>query len=73
LFSFCSFFSLLSFSFSFFSFFFVSPGLGTQILLANFLAQTEALMCGKSMAAVEAELASMPAAARAAIAPHKVC
>jgi len=41
------------------------------ILLANFLAQTEALMRGRTLAEAERELASLPAAKRAALAPHK--
>ncbi len=41
------------------------------ILLANFLAQTEALMRGRTLAEAEAELANLEPAARAALAPHK--
>ncbi len=42
------------------------------ILLANFLAQTEALMRGRTRVEAEAELAKLPPEARAALAPHKV-
>ncbi|QDQ29057.1 glucose-6-phosphate isomerase [Chitinimonas arctica] len=44
------------------------------ILLANFLAQTEALMCGKDAATVRAELSAqgLDEAAIAALLPHKV-
>lgn len=42
------------------------------ILLANFLAQTEALMRGRTLAEAEAELAPLASGARAALAPHKV-
>jgi glucose-6-phosphate isomerase len=41
------------------------------ILLANFLAQTEALMRGRTLAEAEAELANLEPGARAALAPHK--
>lgn len=41
------------------------------ILLANFLAQTEALMRGRTLAEAEAELANLEPEARAALAPHK--
>ena len=45
-----------------------------QILLANFLAQTEALMCGKSKDDARAELtkAGMSGDALEHILPHKV-
>ncbi len=42
------------------------------ILLANFLAQTEALMRGRTLEEAERELGSLPAGKRAALAPHKV-
>ena len=42
------------------------------ILLANFLAQTEALMRGRTQAEAEAELTSLSPDVRAALAPHKV-
>jgi glucose-6-phosphate isomerase len=41
------------------------------ILLANFLAQTEALMRGRTLAEAEGELASLAPEVRAALAPHK--
>lgn len=41
------------------------------ILLANFLAQTEALMRGRTLGEAEGELASLPAGKRAELAPHK--
>jgi glucose-6-phosphate isomerase len=41
------------------------------ILIANFLAQTEALMRGRTMEEAEEELASLSPEARAALAPHK--
>jgi len=41
------------------------------ILLANFLAQTEALMRGRTRAEAEGELAALSPEARAALAPHK--
>ena len=41
------------------------------ILLANFLAQTEALMRGRTLEEAEGELASLPEEKRAALAPHK--
>ncbi|SFL41196.1 glucose-6-phosphate isomerase [Desulfomicrobium norvegicum] len=41
------------------------------ILLANFLAQTEALMRGRTLAEAEAELADLEPQAREALAPHK--
>jgi glucose-6-phosphate isomerase len=41
------------------------------ILLANFLAQTEALMRGRTLAEAEGELARLTPEARAALAPHK--
>ena len=41
------------------------------ILLANFLAQTEALMRGRTLAEAEGELTSLAPEARAALAPHK--
>ena len=41
------------------------------ILLANFLAQTEALMRGRTLAEADAELAGLSPEARAALAPHK--
>jgi glucose-6-phosphate isomerase len=41
------------------------------ILLANFLAQTEALMRGRTLAEAEGELAALPPEKRAALAPHK--
>ncbi|CAD5210751.1 unnamed protein product [Bursaphelenchus xylophilus] len=52
----------------------VQNGLHHQILLANFLAQTEALMKGKSAAEAEAELkaAGTPAEQISKILPHKV-
>jgi glucose-6-phosphate isomerase len=43
-----------------------------DILLANFLAQTEALMRGRTSEEAEAELAGLSAEARAALVPHKV-
>ena len=43
-----------------------------RLLLANCLAQAEALMQGKTAAAVEAELAQLPPVRRAALAPHRV-
>lgn len=43
-----------------------------EILLANFLAQTEALMRGRTLAEAERELGGLPADRRAALAPHKV-
>ncbi len=43
-----------------------------RILLANFFAQTEALMRGKTLAEVEAELAGGDPDAVARLAPHKV-
>jgi glucose-6-phosphate isomerase len=43
-----------------------------DILLANFLAQTEALMRGRTLAEAERELAGLPADRREALAPHKV-
>ena len=43
-----------------------------RMLLANCLAQAEALMQGKTAAAVAAELAGLPPARRAALAPHRV-
>ena len=45
-----------------------------QILLANFLAQTEALMKGKTLAEAEAELKAdkMPEETKKRILPHKV-
>ena len=42
------------------------------ILLANFLAQTEALMRGRTLGEAEGELAALPPEKRAALAPHKV-
>lgn len=42
------------------------------ILLANFLAQTEALMRGRTLEEARKELASLPEDAREALAPHKV-
>jgi len=42
------------------------------ILLANFLAQTEALMRGRTREEAEEELASLPAEKRMALAAHKV-
>ena len=42
------------------------------ILLANFLAQTEALMRGRTLGEAEVELAALPPEKRAALAPHKV-
>lgn len=42
------------------------------ILLANFLAQTEALMRGRTREEAEAELSALPPEKRAALAPHKV-
>jgi len=52
----------------------IQGGLHQKILLSNFLAQTEALMLGKSEAAVEEELkaAGMEAGQVALIKPHKV-
>jgi glucose-6-phosphate isomerase len=41
------------------------------ILLANFLAQTEALKRGRTLEEAERELASLPPDRRAALAPHK--
>ncbi len=41
------------------------------ILLANFLAQTEALMRGRTLAEAELELQGLTPEARAALAPHK--
>ncbi|GHS90342.1 glucose-6-phosphate isomerase [Planctomycetales bacterium] len=41
-------------------------------LIANFFAQTEALMKGKDLAAVAADLADLPAERRKIVAPHKV-
>ncbi|MDR0867914.1 MAG: glucose-6-phosphate isomerase [Planctomycetota bacterium] len=41
-------------------------------LIANFFAQTEALMRGKDLAEVAADLAGLPAEQRKIIAPHKV-
>ena len=41
------------------------------ILLANFLAQTEALMRGRTREEAEAELAALPPDKREALAPHK--
>ncbi|HCU68300.1 MAG TPA: glucose-6-phosphate isomerase, partial [Desulfomicrobium sp.] len=41
------------------------------ILLANFLAQTEALMRGRTLEEAERELSSLPPDKRAALAPHK--
>jgi len=41
------------------------------ILLSNFFAQTEALMCGKTEAEVRAELGEMDSEAVDALAPHK--
>jgi glucose-6-phosphate isomerase len=41
------------------------------ILLANFLAQTEALMRGRTLAEAEVELTSLAPEARVALAPHK--
>ncbi|MDY0275003.1 MAG: glucose-6-phosphate isomerase [Desulfomicrobium sp.] len=43
-----------------------------QVLLANFLAQTEALMCGRTLAEVQQELACLPAQEANALAIHKV-
>ncbi len=42
------------------------------ILLANFLAQTEALMRGRTLEEAAGELGSLPAEKRSALAPHKV-
>ncbi|MDO9582160.1 MAG: glucose-6-phosphate isomerase [Desulfomicrobium sp.] len=42
-----------------------------NILLANFLAQTEALMRGRTCAEAEEELAALSPEARAVLAPHK--
>jgi glucose-6-phosphate isomerase len=42
-----------------------------EILLANYFAQPEALMRGKTADEVRAELASMPAEKREALVPHK--
>lgn len=42
------------------------------ILLANFLAQTEALMRGRTLEEAEKELGKLPPEARKALAPHKV-
>ncbi len=41
------------------------------ILLANFLAQTEALMRGRTVEEAQEELASLPPGKQAALAPHK--
>ena len=41
------------------------------ILLANFLAQTEALMRGRTLEEAERELAALPHDSRTALAPHK--
>ncbi|CAG8541482.1 5844_t:CDS:2 [Diversispora eburnea] len=48
----------------------ISNGLHHEILLSNFFAQTEALMIGKSIETVEAELSNDPN--KDLIAPHKV-
>lgn len=48
----------------------ISNGLHHEILLSNFFAQTEALMIGKSVEAVQAELSANPN--KDLIAPHKV-